>query len=158
MKIENQLDNKWDRWYIGKVKTSSFHDFACFLFCLTYMYSVKLGRQVSPGEVDKIFIDKGVYNGDLINSEKAAKALGLQYFGKESNIDNPPDWHPSIKEVDYSIAGGKNQHFVIRENIGGRNVILDPIGGVQRPINYYEKKVNDLNWKSRYFSYRKFKV
>lgn len=158
IQIENQLAPKWDKYYIGKVKTSSFHGFACFLFSLTYMYSVRLGKQISPAVVDKMFIDNGVYNGDLINSEKAAQVLGLHYNGIEYNIDKAPSWYPSIKQVDYSIAAGKQTHFVIRTKVNGVNVILDPLGGVQRPINYYEKKVNDPQWKSKYFSYRLFKI
>lgn len=158
IKIENQLDKKWDKYYIGKVKTSSFHNFACFLFCLTYLYSLKIGKQISPAVVDKMFIDNDVYVGDLINSEKAARVLGLKYNGIEYNIENPPNWHPSIKQVDYSIAKGKQTHFVIRTKLNGVNVILDPLGGVVRSINYYEKKVNDPLWKSKYFSYRLFKI
>jgi len=156
--IENQLASKWDKYYIGKVKTSSFHGFACFLFCFTYLYSLKLGKQISPAVVDKMFSDNGVYMGDLINSEKAAKLLGLQYFGIETDINKAPDWFPSIKQVDYSIVAGKQTHFVIRTKQNGVNVILDPLGGVVRAINYYEKKVNDPLWKSKFFSYRLFKI
>lgn len=159
MKIENQLDKKWDRYYIGKVKTSSFHNFACFLFCLTYLFSIKMKKQISPAVVDDIFIKNGVYIGDEIDSVKAAKVLGLQYFGKEFNIDNAPNWWPSIKQVDYSIKDGKQSHFVVREMVSGVKVILDPLGGVVRNINYYENKVKNLDWnKNNYFSYRLFKV
>jgi hypothetical protein len=158
MKIENQLDPKWNRWYIGKVKTSKFKDYACFLFCLTYLYSLKVGRQISPGVVDGMFVAGGAYDGDMIISEKAAEILGLDYFGKEFDINKPPMWHPSIKQVDFSIAGGKQSHFVIREVVDGKNVILDPYGGVQRSINFYEKKVGDTEWKTKFFSYRLFKV
>lgn len=155
--IENQLDPKWKKWYIGKVKTSSFEKFGCFLFCLSYLYSLKLGRQVPPSEVDAIFVKQGVYSGDLIISEKAAKALGLEYLGKETNINKPPAWHPTIKEVDHSIQAGKQQHFVVRTKVNGVNVILDTLEGVQRAINYYEKKTNAPNWESGHFSYRLFK-
>jgi hypothetical protein len=159
IKIENQLDTKWNKWYIGKVKTAKFKDNACFLFSLTYMYSVKLGRQVSPSEVDKMFVENGVYNGALINSEKAAQVLGLQYFGVERDINKAPNWHPSIKRVDYSARPGKQYHFVVREAVGGKRVILDPCGGVQRDINYYERLVGDTSWvKDHGFEYRLFKV
>lgn len=157
MNIENQLDKKWARWYLGKVKTSGFNAFGCHLFCWAYLYSVKLGRKVLPSEVDTIFVKKGVYSGDLIDSTKAAKALGMQYLGKEKNISKPPTWFPTIKEVDFSIKGGKQQHFVVRTRIGGKNVILDPYGGVQRAINYYEKKTGAPNWENGHFSYRLIK-
>ncbi|MEK7550086.1 MAG: hypothetical protein AAB519_03860 [Patescibacteria group bacterium] len=159
LKIENQLDvKKWGKWYLGKVKTSKFKDFGCHLFCWAYLYSVKLGRQVLPSEVDGIFVREGVYEGDMINSERAARALGMQWLGKEKDISKPPKYFPTIKEVDFSIKGGKQQHFVIRTKIGGKNVILDPYGGVERPINYYEKVTNAPNWENGHFSYRLIKI
>lgn len=159
MHIENQLDPKWDKYYLGKVQTSSFHDYACFLFCLTYLYSLKLGRQVSPAEVDLLFMKTGVYNGDLIKSPEAAKVLGLQYFGVETDINKAPKWHPSIKRVDFSAAPGKQYHFVVREaDENGKRFILDPIGGVRRDINFYEKKVGDTAWRQGAFEYRLWKV
>jgi len=159
MKIENQLDPKWNRCYIGKVKTSKFKDYACALFCFTYLYSVKNARQVNPLEVDKLFIDNGVYfNGDLINFTKACKVLGLQYFGVETDINKPPKWYPSIKRVDYSAALGKQYHFVVREIEDGKKCILDPVGGVKRDINYYERKVGDTAWTKGGFEYRNIKI
>jgi len=158
IKIENQLDPKWSRWYIGKVKTSKFKDFACFLFCWTYIYSVKMGRQISPSVVDKMFVDGGVYNGDLINSEKAAKVLGLQYFGIEKDINKSPKWYPSVKRVDYSARPGKQYHFVVRTVVDGKKVILDPVEGVQRNINFYERLVGDTSWVQGAFEYRLIKI
>ncbi len=160
MNIENQLDPKWSKWYLGKAKGSSFKNFGCFLFCWTYLYSVAQKRQVSPSEVDVLFTKNGVYvgkNGDLIDSTKAAKVLGMRYIGKETNISKAPMWFPTIKEVDFSIAEGKQKHFVVREHINGKNVILDPYGGVQRAINFYEKKTGALNWENGHFSYRLIK-
>lgn len=156
--IENQLDPKWNKWYLGKVKTSSFKNYGCHLFCWSLIYSVKLGRQILPSEVDAIFVREGVYSGDMIDSVKAAKALGVKYLGKETDIKKAPNWFPTIKEVDFSIVGGKQQHFVIRTKINGKNVILDPYGGVERAINYYEKKTGAPNWENGHFSYRLVKI
>lgn len=158
MKIENQLDKKWKRWYLGEVKTSGFNSFGCHLFCWTYLYSVKKGVQVSPGEVDGIFVRKGVYIQDMIQSDRAALALGMQWIGKETDIKKAPDYFPTIKEVDFSIADGKQQHFVVREMVDGKKVILDPFEGVQRPINFYEKKTKAPNWENGRFSYRLIKI
>jgi len=158
IKIENQLDKKWAKWYLGKVKTSGFNLFGCHLFCWAYIYSVKMGRQILPSEVDKIFMDNGVYDGDMIISEKAAQVLGLDYFGREYNIEKAPDWSPTIKEVDFSIKGGKQQHFVVRINDGTGKYILDPYEGVKRKINFYESKVGAPNWETRNFSYRLVKI
>ena len=156
--IENQLDAKWAKWYLGKVKTSGFNLFGCHLFCWAYIYSVKMGKQILPSEVDKIFIDKGVYSGDMIDSAKAAEALGVQWLGREYDINKAPDWYPTIKEVDFSIKGGKQQHFVIREIKDGKKIIKDPYGGIERAINYYEKKVGAPNWETGNFSYRLVKI
>ena len=158
IKIENQLDKKWDKYYIGYVKTSSFKNFGCFLFCWAYMYSVKEGKQISPAIVDQIFMHNDVYDGDMIISERAAKILGLQYFGKEYDINKPPTWSPSIKEVDFSIKEGKQQHFVIRINDASGKYILDPYEGVKRKINHYELLVGAPNWETKRFSYRKVRV
>jgi len=166
MNIENQLDPKWSKWYLGKSKTSKFKDYACLLFCFTYIYSIKENMQVSPKYVDKLFTDNNVYfsatkggPADLINSKRACEVLGLQYFGVETDINKAPNWHPSIKRVDYSAAPGKQYHFVIREVIDGKRVIKDPIGGVVRDINYYEKKVGDTAWvKDHGFEYRLVKI
>ncbi len=156
MKIENQLDKKFVGNYIGNTK-SSFANYGCFLFALTYLYSKLKKKQISPVEVNRILLKAGAYNKDMIISEKAAKALGLEYLGKKTDI-NYPAYFPCIKEVDYSIKDGKQQHFVIRESIDGQRVILDPLGGTTREINYYETKVNDKEWKSGHFSYRLFKL
>lgn len=156
--IENQLDKKWSKYYLGKVKTSGFNLFGCHLFCWTYIYSVKLEKQISPAEVDKIFMDKGVYSGDLIDSAKAAKALGVEWLGRAYDITKAPNWYPTIKEVDFSIKDGKQQHFVIREYKNGRKIIKDPYGGVERKINYYEEKVKAPNWETGRFSYRLVKI
>jgi len=158
IKIENQLDKKWKKYYLGKVKTSSFNNFGCYLFCWTYLYSIMSKKQVSPVFVDKIFMDEGVYNGDMINSYKAANVLGIRYLGKELNIDKPPKYSPTIKEVDFSIKGGKQQHFVVRIEDKTGKYILDPYGGVKREINYYEKKTKNLNWSKSGFSYRLIKI
>lgn len=158
MKIFNQLDPQFKGWYIGKAKSSSFANFACLLFCYTYMYSVRLGKEVNPKTVDTLFVKNNVYVGNLINNERACKVLGLQWFGKEYDINKAPDWWPNIKEVDYSIKDGKQTHFVIRELYKGKKVILDPIDGVIRNINFYEKKVKNVDWKKTGFSYRLVKI
>lgn len=160
MKIFNQLDSQFKGWYLGKSKRSWFSRYGCHLFCWSYMYSVKLGREVNPKKVDAIFIKEGVYVGDMINSAKAAKALGLQYLGKETDINKAPNWYPNIKEVDHSIKGGKQQHFVIRDLVNGKRVIKDPIDGVIRSINYYENKVKNRLWNNPKgnFSYRLVKI
>ena len=156
--IENQLDSKWAKYYLGDVKTSGFNTYGCHLFCWAYIYSVKMGKQISPADVDQIFMDKGVYSGDLIDSAKAAKALGVEWLGREYDINKAPGWYPTIKEVDFSIKDGKQQHFVIREYKNGRKIIKDPYQGVERPINYYEEKVNAPNWEGGKFSYRLVKI
>lgn len=143
MKIYNQLAYKGIKF--GTKKQSDMADFGCKLFCFASMYGI------DPVEMDKIFCDKGVYSGaagDLIDDTKAAQALGWQFLGRETDINKMPDWEPTIKEVDFSAAPGKKQHFVVRM----KESILDPYGGVERKKNYYEEKSGN------FCSYRLFKV
>jgi len=159
IKMENQLDPKWKNHFLGRSK-SGFNAYGCKLFVLTYLYSVKMGKQVSPDEVNDLLYNGGAYfSGDMLEDVASAKALGLQFLGRENDINKMPNFSPTMKEVDFSIADGKQQHFVARIiKPEGTRAILDPYEGVERVINYYEKKVKDLEWTGRHFSYRLFKV
>jgi hypothetical protein len=100
----------------------------------------------TPDVVNDILKKAGAFNGDLIISEKATVALGLKYYGKDININNVPDWSPSIKEVDMSPSAGKQQHFVLRIIENGKSFIIDPWTGRKEKIDFYP-----------FVSYRKFK-
>jgi hypothetical protein len=115
--------------------TLSFQNYGCFTVCLAYLV------KKDPLEVHEKLKKGGAYSGALIISEKAAKVLGLKYFGIERNINNMPNWTPSIKEVQL----GKSQHFVVRIT-NGKKMIWDPWLGKELPLNYYKFK-----------SYRNFK-
>jgi len=112
----------------------SFQSYGCYTCCLAYVAGL------DPLEaMEKIKKGEG-YKGALIISDKAAKALGLKYGGKDTNINNMPDWSPSIKEVRL----GKGQHFVVRL-IRGKTLIYDPWTGKEQAINFYP-----------FISYRRF--
>lgn len=150
MTIDNQNSAKWANHFLGKSK-SGFQKYGCLLFCLSYLKGKQRGYYCSPDECNDILMQGGAFNGDLIDSVKAAKALGFEYLGKETDINKPPSWSPTIKEVRFSIKWG--QHFVVREN----GHILDPYGGVERAINFYEVKCGNTSWMKGGFSYRLFK-
>jgi hypothetical protein len=161
IKIENQIETvggqlKWGNHYLAKTKTS-FAGYGCKLFCLTYLYSVKKGRQYSPDTVNTLLYEGGAFTGDLLDDVTAAKVLGFQFLGRETNIEKAPDWTPTIKEVRFSKTWG--QHFVVRIiKPDGSKKILDPYGGLERKINFYELKCGTPNWEKGKFSYRKFKI
>lgn len=143
MKLLNQLAYKGTKF--GKKKATDMGDYGCKLFCFSMITGI------DPVTLDKFFVEKNVYfgnAGDLIDDTAAAKALGWGYKGVDKNINNMPDWEPTIKEVDFSAAPGKQQHFVVRM----KETILDPYGGVERTKNFYEEKSN------QFVSYRLFVV
>ncbi len=99
-----------------------------------------------PPEVNEILKKAGAFDKDLIISDKAAKALGLEYTGKEYDINKEPDWFPNIKEVDMSPSPGKQQHFVVRIK-EDKKYIIDPWTGKKEAIGFYP-----------FCSYRRFRV
>lgn len=149
MKILNQLAYKGTKF--GKKKATDMGDYGCKLFCFAMITGI------DPVTLDKLFVEKNVYfgdAGDLIDDTAAAKALGWGYKGIDRNINNMPGWEPTIKEVDFSVAAGKQQHFVVRL----KDSILDPYEGVERKKNFYEEKTKAPNWENGHFSYRLFVV
>lgn len=157
--IENQNDAKWAGHFLGS-SASGYQKYGCKLFCLRYLYCIAQCRNVSVDEVDDMLYKGGAYfNGDMLDDVKAAKILGFEFLGKETDINKAPNWSPTIKEVDFSIATGKQQHFVVRIiKPDGSKAILDPYGGVERKVNYYEQKVGEPNWGKGKFSYRLFRI
>lgn len=156
IKIEDQLSFGDVRFGNTKLKITLY---GCKFLCVKYLYEKKIGRKISVKDLDKLLLAGNCYSGNsMLDDGAIARTLGFEYFGKETDINNAPDWYPTIKEVDFSEKAGKQQHFVIRENINGKNVILDPYGGVERKINYYELKCGTPLWEKGGFSYRKFKI
>ncbi|MBU2025171.1 MAG: polysaccharide lyase family 7 protein [Patescibacteria group bacterium] len=161
--IYNQLDFKGVKFGSKKTtgKQNNIDGYGCKLCAVSTI------KQIDPREIDKILVNGGAYfgtNGNLLDDTSIARILGWEYLGVERNVNKTPEsigiTTPTIKEVDYSVAAGKQQHFVTRIlKPDGRKAILDPYGGVERPVNYYELKVGDKDWsKHKYFSYRMFKV
>ena len=126
----SQRDWRW-RWKRLGNSWSTIGGYGCFLTSLSMM----VGKR--PDEVNEILKKAGAFNKDLIISEKAAMALNSKYTGKEYDIDKPPSWSPSIKEVDMSPAKGKQQHFCLRVIENGIRYIIDPWTGQRQRITFY---------------------
>ena len=127
----SQRDPRWANKTLG-FGPSKIGGYGCFLTCLSMM----VGK--TPDKVNNMLKAGGGFYKDLIISDKAAKILGLKYFGKEFDIDKEPGWYPSIKEVDMSPRTGKQQHFVVRiKTLLGRKRIIDPWTGDEQRIDYY---------------------
>lgn len=136
--VFSQRDPRWKNVKLGNSKTSTIGQYGCFVTCLSMMVNKR------PDEVNEILKKAGAFNGDLLISEKAAEALNLEYKGREYNINNMPQYSPSIKEV----RMGKSQHFVLRiidkndslsSKISGA-LIVDPWTGLKQRIDYYPFK------------------
>jgi hypothetical protein len=104
-----------------------------------------LGRR--PDVLNDELIAADAFRGANLDSTKAAAILGLEYAGKVSEIDWQPPVFPTIREVDYTRDGGKFvRHFVLQvRDADGGFCLVDPYGGVRRPLDYY-----------RFVSYRLF--
>jgi len=118
-----QNDERWanDTYYNGY----KFKDFFCF--------GTSLGNlvNITPPEAAQRLRDAGAFNSEgMLNSEKAAQALGLEYNGKSQN---KPDYD-TIGETTY-FAPKAPQHFFIVKKDGS---ILDPLGkNINYPIKSY---------------------
>lgn len=147
IEIYNQLLYRGVKF--GTKKTSDMASYGCKLF------SFAIITQRDPVELDDFFCQHNVYfgnSGDMIDDVAAAKSLGWEFLGKETDINKMPELSPTIKEVDFSPAAGKQQHFVVRCVDETGRYILDPFGGARRKIDYYENKSHN------FVSYRIFKV
>lgn len=125
----SQRDPRWANVKLGFGSTT-IGSHGCFVTSLSMMVNKR------PDEVNEILKKNGGFNGDLVVSEKAAQALGLEYFGKEYDINKVPDWYPNIKEVRMNGY----QHFVLRIFEDGKKFIIDPWTGTRQRIDLYPFK------------------
>ena len=121
-----QRSNRYKGKKLGKSNTSM-QTYGCVLMSFSYIF----GKD--PLEVNQLFIDKGVYSGDLINFQKAVEVLGGRDYEKSTNINRMPTQKLTIKEVKL----GKGQHFVVRIINDGKRTIFDPWTNKILNINYY---------------------
>jgi len=136
----SQRDLRWAWKKVGK-SGKRFHDYGCLITCLAML----VGRR--PDELNDELLAAGVFNGANLDSRKAADLLGLAYTGKVTDVEHVPTIFPTIREVDYTRDGSEFvRHFVLQvRGEDGRFYLIDPYGGVKRPLGYY-----------RFISYRLF--
>lgn len=97
--------------------------------CFVTSFAMLAG--MTPPEVNRIFIDKGVFaNGDMMQEKKAAEALGLPY---KARTTNQPSVTPCIAETNH-YAPSVPQHFFIWL---GNGRIIDSLDGREKPDNTY---------------------
>jgi len=128
----SQRDLRWSWKRVGDSRLR-FYDFGCLLTCLAMM----VGRR--PDELNQILLAAGAFDGPNLRSAQAATILGLDYAGRSFEIENIPNISPTIREVDYTRDGGEFvRHFVLQMTGGdGTTFVVDPYGGVKRPLDYY---------------------
>ena len=129
--IYYQRSSRYDGWKIGNSSTSM-QTYGCALMVWSYVAGL------DPKEVDKLFVNKKVYNengqGDSIIFSKACSVLGFKNYEKSKDINRMPKQEMTIKEVWL----GWSKHFVIRFNKNNKRDIFDPWTGKHQNINHYK--------------------
>lgn len=116
MKAYSQHDQRWADRKINGTNYTLGTD-GCFITCLGML------KNMDPLETLIILEKERCFNGALLISDKAAKALGLIYNGK---ANYRPD-HDCVIECDYNSATAYvDQHFIVGLENGK---IIDPLGG-----------------------------
>lgn len=149
LKMFNQKD--YPDVYLGFSKKYTLATDGCFITCLTVLYNYYNGTNITPPEFNEMMKDaNGFINKAFVNSDVAAKLIGIRNLGREYDIDKTPEskgyFEPTIKDVDFSPARNKQQHFVIRVYDKKGNYILDPWGGIKRVVGYYETLNDYKGW------------
>jgi hypothetical protein len=136
----SQRDLRWCWKRVGR-SGLRFYEHGCLITCLAMM----LGRR--PDELNDVLLAADAFSGANLRSARAAEILGLDYAGKVTEIERIPTSFPAIREVDYARDGGDFvRHFVLQlPGEDGGFFLVDPYGGVRRPLDYY-----------RFISYRTF--
>lgn len=147
MQIYKQSDPRWGNLKINGTK-STLANYGCFICSLASL------ADITPDEALRKLEKAGAFNKDLIISEKAAKALNLEYDPVKRSSDFQPS-HTCIVEVDYKPATSqKDQHFCVYFTDG---TIGDPIDGSIKKNPYriisfrlFKPKQAEIDWKKKY--------
>jgi len=128
MEYNSQRDKRWANEKLGNGSTT-IGGYGCYITSLS-----NLSKEYNPSQVNTILRKGGCFNGDLlINPERIAKLLNLEYHGRNNMVIRNPEYR-TIAEVDMSPAVGKQQHFVVIKEDGS---IIDPWNGTIRPKGTY---------------------
>lgn len=128
MQMLNQRDEKWGNLNLGFSK-SKIKDSGCFLTCLSML------SDTTPDKANDILKQALAFSKDLIISDKAAKALDLEY-NPPARSESFPVSHICIAEVDFSPSPGKQQHFVVFDPF--KRIFIDPYYGGEVPMTTYQ--------------------
>lgn len=139
----SQNDKRWSNLKINGT-SSTIGRFGCFVVSLAELAGMP------PPEALKLLERGGAFNKDLIISDKAAKALNLDFDPTRRSDDFKPT-HTCVVEVDYKPSTpAPDQHFCLAFTDG---TIGDPIDGKikknpYRVISYRLFKTRE-NWKDK---------
>lgn len=116
MKYYSQRDPKWANLKLGN-SNSTIGRYGCFLTSLAML------AEIPPDQANEKLKKEGAFSKDLIISDKAADALGLEYSPPARSAHFVP-YYDCIAEVDFNPATArKEQHFVVYLTDGR---IVDP--------------------------------
>jgi len=128
-KYYSQRTKGYEKIKLGHGPTDLYH-YGCYVVALTNLSPLGL----TPPEVNTLLLKGGCFKDDLIiNPERVAKLLNLEYNGVDYNVSKPPKYR-TIAKVDMSPAVGVQSHFVV---IKPDKSIVDSWTGDIRPKGTY---------------------
>lgn len=104
----SQNDSRWKNEKLGN-SNLTIGNYGCFITAYA-MLSDK-----TPSEINDLFKKNNLFSGASVKKDynKIKELLNLDFDGESYDGYLKPTYH-TIKEVDFSPAPGKQQHFVIR--------------------------------------------
>ena len=128
-KYYSQRTKGYEKIKLGHGPTDLYH-YGCYVVALTNLSPLGL----TPPEVNTLLLKGGCFKDDLIiNPERVAKLLNLEYNGVDYNVSKPPKYR-TIAKVDMSPVVGVQSHFVV---IKPDKSIVDSWTGDIRPKGTY---------------------
>ena len=124
MNFYKQTDPRWGSLKLGTC-SDTISQSGCFLACLSML------SNIPPDQANEMLKNGGYTGGCLIDSEPAARILGLEYHG----ISKTKPSYDTIAETNYYKSSGVPQHFFIIKADGSQ---VDPLGkSIVYPIVSY---------------------
>lgn len=124
MNFYKQCDSRWGSKKLGTCSDTICQS-GCFLCCLSML------SNIPPDQANEMLKSGGYINGCIMNSEKAAQLLGLEYYG----ISKTKPSYDCVAETNYYKSSGVPQHFFIIKADGSQ---VDPLGkSIVYPIVSY---------------------
>lgn len=150
-----QNDARWGTKKIGTSAALTIGAKGCALSCVAMELSKRLGRDVTPGELNDVLVKYGAFDGVLLSWAKASAAIEAEY-GVALPMDRKPDTmsgatinstldaelaagRPVILHIDHKDEGKPNHWVLIQRKKGDDFIALDPGSGRETRYRLNEK-------------------